>query len=115
MITWAAVVLVAPELGTVPVERQDALLADVAAQLDADALGARYDLASKYLAAHLATVSLRGGNGPAGPVVSQSAGDLSRTFAQPQGGTGTSLDSTNYGREFQRLVSLSLGGLGVVS
>lgn len=76
-------------------------------QVDEDRWGSIADLGVAYLAAHLLTVSARGGSGAAGPVTSESVGSVSRSFgsSSSQAGSG-SLDSTSYGREHLRLRGL---------
>jgi hypothetical protein len=101
-ITWADVTAIAPELSTVANGSQTAILADVALLLNASALGSKFDMASKYLAAHLGTVASRPG-GEGGPVVSDTVGPLSRSFAPP-GFTDPYYASTPYGVEFQRII-----------
>ena len=116
MITWADVVLIAPELADVPVGVQTALLADVAEQLESSQWGndARYDMASKYLVAHLATLYLQGSGGAAGPVTSESVGSVSRSYASPSFAVDR-YASTAFGREFARLRSqFVIGRMGLV-
>lgn len=59
------------------------------------------DYGRGYLAAHLMTISSRGGL--AGPVKSEKVGDLSQSFAVSD--AATSLDSSSYGKEYLRLRS----------
>jgi hypothetical protein len=99
MITWDDVALIAPELADLDEDVQDAILADVALELDADAWGTHFDMASKYLAAHKA--SMRGRGGAGAQVTSESVGQVSRSYAVS--GSGTDLDSTSYGQDFDRL------------
>jgi hypothetical protein len=110
-ITWRDVVLIAPELSAVGVATQDAILADVALQLSAERWGNRLDIASKYLAAHLATVTQR--SGVAGPVTSESVGSVSRSYSvAAQSGA---FDATAYGREYKRLQRSLVDRIGVVT
>lgn len=101
-ITWADVVIIAAELSTVATSKQNAILADVSAQLALSQWGsqARLDIAAKYLAAHLASVK---GVAPAGPMTSETVGPLTRSFAAPMMTSTNALESTGYGREFLRL------------
>ncbi len=58
-----------------------------------------------YMAAHILSRRLRSSSSPAGPVVGQSSGGLSRTYAGPSGVTIFELDlqSTTYGQSYLRL------------
>ncbi len=100
-IAWADVVYIAPELSTVATATQNAILADVALQLSSDAWGVLLDLGSKYLAAHLATVSKRKGQGAT--VTAETVGAVSRQYAAPAVAVGA-LGSTGYGLEYERLL-----------
>ncbi len=113
-VTWAGVVIVAPELSTIALGTQTAILAQVALQMDAEAWGDRLDLGATYLAAHLATRTLGGGTATSGPVVSESVGQVSRSYAAPSSIQGSALGSTSYGQEFMRLSSLNLSRIGMV-
>ena len=73
MITWADVIAIAPELASVPVDTQNAILLDISKQLSASRWGERYDTACKYLAAHLGTISTLGGQGASGQVIGESS------------------------------------------
>lgn len=95
MVTWADVIAVAPELGTVSETAQAAILAQVAVQFNADAWGDRLAIGQVYLAAHLG--SLRGGPGYARETVDSHQREV-------QG----DLEATAYGREYRRLMR-SLG------
>jgi hypothetical protein len=91
MVTWAEVVIVAPELSAVPMAVQTAILAQVAEQLTSTVWGTRLAAGQTFLAAHLGTV--RG----APNYQQEQVGDHSRQV------TGD-LESTSYGREFRRLL-----------
>lgn len=74
--------------------------------------GDRYDQAVKYLAAHLLAVMTGGSASPAGPVVSEAAGRVSRSYAAMVG-TPSSLDSlqaTSYGRRYMDIRRQMVGG-----
>lgn len=101
-ITWTDVVNIAPELSTVATDTQTAILADVALQMPAEVWGTMLDTGSKYLAAHLATVTSRRGGGGAGPLTSETVGQVSRSYAAPL--KATSIMSTPYGVEYDRLL-----------
>jgi hypothetical protein len=107
-ITWASVVAIAPELSTIAVDSQTAILADVDLEVRAAnwPSTAHADRAKKYLAAHVASLSRRGGSG--GAIQSQTVGSVSVTYAVPV--SATVLGSTAYGQEYQRLKRLYFGG-----
>lgn len=106
-ITWDDVTAIAPELaieGVVSETTQDAIVAHTLALLNETSWGDRYDMACAYYAAHVATVTVRGGNGAAGNVVSESIGDVSRTYAVfSPAGSDPLLDTTPYGKHFRYL------------
>jgi hypothetical protein len=116
MITWTDVALLDPRLSTVPSGAQMALLADVYLMLPAARWGAKLDLGAKYLAAHMGTLYLRGGSGPAGPLTHEQLGPAARSYAAPMllHGWMSDLDITPWGLLFKRLVR-GLGALGGVS
>ena len=113
MITWSNVVAIAPELASVPLATQTAILSAVEAQLAPSQWGARYDLACTYLAAHLGSASIAGGQGAAGPVTSETVGSVSRSYAAPAATTANT-GSTSYGREYERLKKQLVGRIGLV-
>lgn len=114
-ITWTHVLEIAPELSVVAPSTRAALLEDVALQVSASAWGTRADLASKYLAAHLATLSQRGGAGPSGAVGGESVGDVSISYLSgTPPANATDYASTTYGREFARLLRLLPQRIGLV-
>ncbi|MFW6085061.1 MAG: DUF4054 domain-containing protein, partial [Gemmatimonadota bacterium] len=97
----ALVVVVAPEFGAADPDRIEAIVELAIGRLDADVFGDRGTEAAAYLAAHLLTMSERGGRG--GQIVSESEGDLSRSYGAVQPGVGQSSDAlaaTSYGQEF---------------
>ena len=67
--------------------------------------GACAKLAESLVAAHLITVALKGGTGASGPVVSESAGGLSRSYAAPSATTGSAgfWQSTSFGQRYLQL------------
>lgn len=111
-----AVTDVASELSTSAAATQATVLASVDAQINATQWGDLADFGRLYLAAHLGTVTARGGNGPGGPVASEAVGDLSRSYANfsPMGSDAL-LDSTPYGKEYRRLRRLLSSSLGFVA
>jgi len=62
---------------------------------------ATYGAGVLNLAAHTLAVELRGSKAHGGPVASESAGPLSRSYAVAA--SNDALDSTSYGREYKRL------------
>lgn len=102
-ITWADVVLIAPELSTVPTGAQNAILADVDLQVNEDVLESKYNLAAKYLCAHLATIRARAGAG--GPVTSVSVGAVSKSYGASIADGAAQLGSTGYGLEYERIIN----------
>lgn len=111
-IIWADVTAIAPELSTVSDDAQDSILAHVNTALAVDIFGGesapKTRLARIYLAAHLGSASRTGSSGAsgaAGPVVSESAGGLSRSYANLTSASGTGgLSSSTYGQLFEALV-----------
>lgn len=103
-ITWDDVVAIAPELSTVSVEMQNALIAYVEEEISSTTWGARAARGKVYLAAHLATMSARVGS--AGPVTSETVGSVSRSYAVDASSAPSG--STSYGAEYERLV-MTLG------
>lgn len=105
MIAWSAVEAVAPELSVVAPGTKTALLAMVGIMLPSpSALGDQYDAACTWLAAHLGTISQRGGDGPSGPITSESTGRISRSYAVPTMAEASDYGSTSYGQLFQVIV-----------
>lgn len=90
-------------------------IAQAQARLSESAFGDLYDTAVKYMTAHLLSSDKTGAHGPAGPVTSESAGSVSRSYATSQGVSGQSgLNNTVYGRRVVEIRnSLSLGGFVV--
>jgi hypothetical protein len=105
MITWDAVTAVAPELAAVPIGVQTALLSMVGVMLpNPNALGDQYDAACTWLAAHLGTISQRKSGNIAGPISSESVGQVSRSYAVPTTESASDLSSTSYGQLAQMLI-----------
>lgn len=84
-LVWDQVVAIAPELATLNATAQGLILGFVDDELDPGAFGGedapKYLMARIFLAAHLGRTSQLGGNAVAGPVISESAGGLSRSYA----------------------------------
>lgn len=120
-LVWADVVLVAPELASLGPSAQTAILADVADQVNVGAFGSqeRADRAAAYLAAHIAVAGGYTGAGSiaaSGPVMSQTAGPFSVTYAQPASSGAGNLGSTRWGLEYQRRCqTMILGRFGLVA
>lgn len=67
------------------------------------------DPATKNLAAHLLALRMGGSTGVAGPVTSESAGGISRSFGTAGSTRGSSYyQMTIWGQEYARLLSLQL-------
>lgn len=112
-IAWSDVTGIAAELTTVSLSAQTDILAYVNENVDPRKFrgedSSRYRLARIFLAAHFGTMHLRQGNPPAGPVVSETEGPLSRSYGVVSDGMMSSakLMATGWGREYQGLVSRS--------
>lgn len=98
-ITWADVLLIAPELSTLSSGQQTAILAQVELQMGKGIWGANIDLGAVWLAAHLGTLTKRAGR--AGPVTQEAVGQVSHSFGVP---LMSLLNATVYGQEFERLL-----------
>jgi len=112
-INWNTVLGVAPELTSVNIDTQVLALAYANESLS-DSMwgtGAMATLARAYMAAHIATITVRGGEGASGAVVSESAGGLSRTYAQSMASAST-WGSTPYGVAFASLLRTNANARG---
>lgn len=110
-LAWSDVVGIAPELSTVDLAVQAAIVADVKLFLvNVAALGgaARATATAKYLAAHLASASASGRAGNA-PLQSVSIGGVSKSFAMSVAEGVSILETTGYGREYQRRIRSNIG------
>ena len=113
-ITWVDVTAIAPELAgsALTTAAQDAILAFVNEAFvtgDATMGEGQLRLARINLAAHVATLEKRRGSGAAGPMIAESMGQVSRTYAnivQQRLFTGTS-----YGQVLDMLLRTSLARL----
>lgn len=112
-INWNTVLGIAPELDSVNIDTQVMALAFVNEAISDSVWGTKTTatLARAYMAAHIATLSLRGGNGASGAVVSESAGGLSRTYAQSMA-TNSTWGSTPYGVQFAALLRTNICARG---
>ncbi len=97
-ITWTNVTAVAPELSTVAVATQTAILAQVNSELSTAVWGSKIEIGRAWLAAHLGTIA--GIEEGGGVVQSETVGAVSRTYAVGSG----DYTSTAYGNEFNRLL-----------
>lgn len=116
MITWADVLKIAPELsGKLPTATTDQIVEDVLLLLVETSWGRLYDLACKYLIAHIVSQIARGAFGPAGAVVGESVGGISRQYAanSPMG-THTDYDQTPYGKRYKQFLLTLPGRIGMV-
>lgn len=107
-ITWADVEIFAPELSTLLVPAQTDILAHVNSALVSSEwrTPARLRLAQIFLAAHFGTLTNQGSTPIAGPVIKESAGGISRSYANPPTGTN-GLERTTYGLMYKQLLMTS--------
>lgn len=114
-VLWSDVSALDPVLAAVPTVTQAAILTFVTTYLSPVSWGDKYDLATLLLAAHFGALNLRGGgSGGVGPVQSESAGSVSRSYATTSvAGASGALGSTVWGQQYQTLARACLGG-GVV-
>lgn len=117
-ITQSDVLAFAPELAAanISVTAQTAILAYVnyfdPSAFDEDDTGPTFYLARVYLAAHLETITKRGGSGAVGPLVAQSIGGVRRSYGLIAGQAGIyALGTTLYGMEFLSILQMSVAGL----
>lgn len=116
-ITWPDVVKVDASLHCISAAVQAAILADVEAQLSETNLSGKYDLACKYLAAHMGVLQLANdAQMPSGPVTSESVGSVSRSYASVSGGKMSDawLTSTKHGLAYLRTIRNSLARLPIL-
>lgn len=112
-IVWADVVLIAPALSAVADGAHFPILAFVNTAFDPKVFGGeespRLRLARMYLAAHYGTITNatgQGGGNTAGPIISETVGGVSRSYANLVGGSGSeTFISTIYGRELLALLA----------
>jgi hypothetical protein len=112
IITWTDVVAIAPELSSVAVAGQTLVLAAVGKQVGAGQWGDLQKEGQLALAAHMGTLIKRAA-GAVGPVVSQTVGPVSRTYAVIAS-AASSLGSTSWGSEYQRLIMILPAVRGLV-
>lgn len=110
MITWAAdVVPIASALASTSVATQNLVLAIVNREIDDTAWGDLADDGRRYLAAHFGTIfSGAGGGAIAGPVTSETLGQMARSYGTISGmGIPPALAKTWYGVEYYRLLRIA--------
>lgn len=100
-ITWTDVTNIAPELSTIAAATQTAILATVAAQVPSSQWGDAQNDGQAWLAAHIATLTKRRGDGP---LASRGVGPLSQSY-QSMLSFGM-LGATGYGLEYRRQLML---------
>jgi hypothetical protein len=113
-LVWADVVNVAPDLSSLTVAQQNAVLFDVDTQLAETKLGTRYFQACRYLAAHLGTLVKRGATGAGGVVSSESVGAVSVSYSVPSSSSDDGLGATVWGMQYKRIIRLSANRIGSV-
>jgi uncharacterized protein DUF4054 len=122
-IAWEDVIAIASELADLNEDAQDMILAYVNDWVQPIPFGgeasSKLRLARAYLAAHYGSLTSQGGSTSAGPVISETVGDISRTYAS---GVSTALssgdallDSTVYGKNYRALLRGSLARLPFVT
>lgn len=89
----------------------ESYIAEALRELDAAVFGERLDDATKYLAAHLLSLSRSGSVGPSGPMIAEHVGPVGRTYAVPMDGSSKStLSTTAYGRRYADIRRQVAGG-----
>ncbi|MEW5804286.1 MAG: DUF4054 domain-containing protein [bacterium] len=100
------VLTIAPELSGVRTSVWTLILADVAAEVTFDTYGSRQEIAQRYLAAHYLTLikddPLRRADA-AGPVASDSSGQVSTNYVAVNYRDRNRYDETLYGRMFNQI------------
>lgn len=106
-ITWPDVVVIAPELATLPGPTQLAILDAVAILTNCDTFEEKCDIAQKYLAAHLGTIHAAAARGRILPVTASKVGDVSRGYALPVNWRKTT-ETTSYGLMYEFILARAL-------
>lgn len=116
-ITWEDVLAVAPELTTTTDPARVIFLSYANNALAVSEWGGEASptlkLARCYLAAHQAASSVAGATGAVGPVTSESAGGLSRSYASTPA-SSSEMGSTRYGQSWVELARLTTARVGGV-
>lgn len=113
-IVWADVTALAPELATLSVSAQTAILAYANVAFnesmfkadDSSGVSSPLKMARVYLAAHLGTTSKGAGSAAAGPLIEESDGRLMRKFATATA-NNTSFVGSSYGELLTWLINTS--------
>ena len=120
-ITWSDVTGMFPTdqiLAGLGVPAQDLILGRVNKRLSASYFGGkddeRFTLARIYLAAHMGVMGALGHGAAAGPVIAETEGGVSRSYAV-MGLIAGQHSSTSYGRLFDDLVRSMPGRVGLTS
>ena len=95
-----------PEFSAIPYARVNLFLADAMLQINAGAWGAKADLGTYYLAAHLLAIDNATGTtgGTFGAVTSESVGQVSRSYnSGGMSGSAAEFGATKYGVNYYRL------------
>lgn len=113
-INWANVLEVAAELTTVPLALQTSILAHVngngvAVDVFDGEDGTDTKLARQYKAAHMGAMTAEDAGGGAGPIISETEGAISRTYANLVT-SSSDLGMTKYGRAFQMMCRMHAAG-----
>lgn len=111
-LVWADVEALDAAFRNVKVETQEAILADVDAQLSEANLGSKYTLACKYLAAHVGALVLRSGDA-LGNIASESVGSVSRSYSTAPL-TDPVYQTTKWGILYKTVVRQSAARIGVL-
>ena len=120
-VIWQDVVDQAPELANpkVAVAAQTLLLAWANSTLKVSIWGGedspKLKLARIYLIAHVATLGSKGGIMTAGPVISQSEGGVSQSYANLMTASSFGVSGTPYATLYNFLLSTTMAGLPFVA
>lgn len=113
-VTWADVIAIEPLAADVDAAARTIFLDTAALLVDVDEWGALYDKGVLYMAAHLGLLSswsVSGAGGAVGPVVSESLGPMSRSYAnlfQASASEGA-LGTTKWGKIYLSLLNTQVG------
>ncbi len=109
-ITWPEVVALDASLATVPENAQVWILEHANTALNCRMFTPKaYKLVRLYLAAHFGTLSIPGesGSAVAGPVISETVGGISRTYALVSDAAASTFSSTTHGQMYAFLIRTS--------
>lgn len=118
-ITWDNVVAIAAELSTLGVDAQTIILDHVNVAFKVSLFGGedhpKVKLMRILLAAHYGQLTKDGAHGPAGQVVAQSRGGLSRAYASNSPmGTDPLWDKTVWGQQLRTMINTSAARVPIV-